>query len=52
MDKVTPKPADVFRANRDRAAPLLEKLKAEGSPSADVALLLRFIEQSKRGIIR
>src|ERR1700742_4146990 len=30
MDKVTPKPADVFRANRDRAAPLLAKLKAEG----------------------
>src|ERR1700710_2341737 len=30
MDKVTPKPADVFEANRDRAAPLLEKLKAEG----------------------
>ena len=28
MDKVTPK--DVFQANRDRAAPLLEKLKAEG----------------------
>ena len=28
MDKVTPK--DVFKANRDRAAPLLAKLKAEG----------------------
>src|ERR1700738_653673 len=28
MDKVTPK--DVFQANRDRAAPLLEKLKADG----------------------
>src|SRR4249919_2275267 len=28
MDKVTPK--DVFQANRDRAAPLLAKLKAEG----------------------
>src|SRR4051812_41697669 len=28
MDKVTPK--DVFAANRDRAAPLLTKLKAEG----------------------
>jgi len=28
MDKVTPK--DVFAANRDRAAPLLAKLKAEG----------------------
>src|SRR5438034_5286494 len=28
MDKVTPK--DVFRANRERAAPLLAKLKAEG----------------------
>src|SRR5207248_11751043 len=27
MDKVTPK--DVFQANRDRAAPLLAKLKAE-----------------------
>src|SRR3977135_754929 len=30
MDKVTPKPADVFQANRDRVAPLLAKLKAEG----------------------
>src|SRR5260370_25539442 len=28
MDKVTPK--DVFQANRDRAAPLLAKLKQEG----------------------
>src|SRR6266478_4515725 len=28
MDKVTPK--DVFQANRERAAPLLAKLKAEG----------------------
>src|SRR5258706_6308600 len=30
MDKVTPKPADAFQANRDRAAPLLAKLKSEG----------------------
>src|SRR5947209_12328512 len=30
MEKVTPKPADVFQANKDRAAPLLAKLKAEG----------------------
>ena len=30
MDKVTPKPADVFQANRDRAAPLLKKLRADG----------------------
>ena len=30
MDKVTPKPADVLQANRERAAPLLAKLKAEG----------------------
>src|SRR3954463_4196105 len=29
MDKPAPK-ADVFQANRDRAAPLLAKLKAEG----------------------
>src|SRR3984885_3635832 len=29
MDKVTPK-SDVFQANRDRAAPLLAKLKAGG----------------------
>src|SRR6266481_3798610 len=29
MDKVTPK-ADVFRANRDRATPLLARLKEEG----------------------
>src|SRR5437879_13273767 len=28
MDKVTPK--EVFQANRDRAAPLLAKLKSEG----------------------
>src|SRR6266702_6736113 len=28
MDKITPK--DVFQANRDRAGPLLAKLKAEG----------------------
>src|SRR5690242_14842254 len=30
MDKITPKPADVFQANRDRAAPLLKKLRADG----------------------
>src|SRR5882757_11399878 len=30
MDKVTPKPADAFQVNRDRAAPLLADLKAEG----------------------
>jgi 5-carboxymethyl-2-hydroxymuconic-semialdehyde dehydrogenase len=30
MDKVTPKSADVFRANRDRAAPLLARLRSEG----------------------
>src|SRR5436305_11628983 len=29
MDKVTPK-SEVFKANRERATPLLEKLKAEG----------------------
>ena len=29
MDKATPK--DVFQANRDRAAPLLAKLKAKAS---------------------
>ena len=29
MDKPTPK-SDVFKANRDRAAPLLAKLKADG----------------------
>ena len=29
MDKVTPK-SDIFQANRERAAPLLAKLKAEG----------------------
>src|ERR1700726_259974 len=29
MDKVAPK-ADVFQSNRERAAPLLAKLKAEG----------------------
>ena len=30
MDKVIPKSSDVFQANRDRAAPLLEKLRTEG----------------------
>src|SRR6201989_2127839 len=30
MDKIAPSPADVFQTNRDRAAPLLAKLKAEG----------------------
>ena len=29
MDKPTPK-ADVFQANRDRAAPLLKNLRADG----------------------
>ena len=29
MDKPTPK-ADVFQANRDRAAPLLKTLRADG----------------------
>ena len=29
MDKPSPK-ADVFQANRDRAAPLLKKLRADG----------------------
>ena len=29
MDKVTPK-ADIFKANLDRAAPLLKKLRADG----------------------
>src|SRR5262245_60128038 len=30
MDKASRKSADVFQANRDRAGPLLAKLKAEG----------------------
>src|SRR6267142_3499625 len=30
MDKVMPKPSDVFQANRDRAAPLLKQLRADG----------------------
>src|SRR5438270_11071673 len=30
MDKVSPKSSDVFQVNRERAAPLLTKLKAEG----------------------
>src|SRR6188472_792189 len=30
MDKVTPKSSDVFQANRDRAAPLLKQLRADG----------------------
>src|SRR5271156_3134832 len=30
MDKITPKSSEVFKANRDRVAPLLAKLKADG----------------------
>jgi len=30
MDKIVPKSSDVFQANRDRVAPLLAKLKADG----------------------
>ena len=30
MDKLSSKSSDVFAANRDRAAPLLAQLKAEG----------------------
>src|SRR4051794_41260355 len=30
MDKVTPKSSDVFEANKERAAPLLAKLRADG----------------------
>src|SRR6266566_5676717 len=30
MDKVMPKSSDVFQANRDRAAPLLKQLRADG----------------------
>ena len=30
----------------------LEKLKAEGDQGEDVALLIRFIEQSERGVIK
>src|ERR1700729_723854 len=30
MDKIIPKSSDVFQANRDRVAPLLAKLKADG----------------------
>ena len=30
MDKITPKSSDVFKANLDRAAPLLAKVKADG----------------------
>jgi len=30
MDKPAPKSSDVFQANRDRAAPLLAKLRADG----------------------
>ncbi len=30
MDKATPKTSDVFQVNRDRAAPLLAKLRADG----------------------
>src|SRR5882672_10815558 len=30
MDKVTPKSSEIFQANRDRAAPLLKQLRADG----------------------
>src|SRR5271170_2810585 len=30
MDKATPKSSEMFQANRDRAAPLLAKLRADG----------------------
>ena len=30
MDKIAAKSTDLFKSNRDRAAPLLAKLKAEG----------------------
>jgi 5-carboxymethyl-2-hydroxymuconic-semialdehyde dehydrogenase len=30
MDKVAQKSSDVFQADRDRAAPLLAKLRADG----------------------
>jgi hypothetical protein len=30
MDKVAPKSSDIFQANRDRAAPLLKQLSADG----------------------
>src|SRR5947207_14322100 len=30
MDKVAPKASEVFQANRDRAAPLLKTLRADG----------------------
>src|SRR3981081_1686936 len=30
MDKIPPKSSDVFQANRDRAAPLLKQLRADG----------------------
>jgi UDP-N-acetylglucosamine acyltransferase len=30
----------------------LEKLKAEGEQGEDVAMLIRFIEQSERGVIK
>ena len=30
MDKITPKSSDVFKANLDRVAPLLAKVKADG----------------------
>jgi len=30
MDKVTPKSSEMFQANRDRAAPLLKQLRADG----------------------
>jgi hypothetical protein len=45
MDKVTPK--DAFQANRDRAAPLLAKLKAEGDYSFDFYMETKHVSLAK-----
>jgi UDP-N-acetylglucosamine acyltransferase len=42
----------VLLASKLNTSQALERLRAEGEPSEDVALLLRFIEQSGRGVIR
>lgn len=42
----------VLVASRLNTTQAVEKLKAEGDPGEDVALLIRFIEQSERGVFK
>ena len=44
--------AERRRLEGDMLETALEKLKAEGDQGEDVAMLVRFIEQSERGVIK